>query len=360
MLKRIHRSFDWKLFRNRPRRRNRYRHRLPTEHLESRILLTGGLNPPPDATSGIESTTVDRPAGSTVQDIESTGGKSGPARGSGRVESDSEMENSIGAEHGTEESVEGEDPAIVYGIQNTWTLAQMSNLAYIGASGATVSAEQVSGSLPEKLTAAGWTAVKITSNARTGFHAVLFKNSRSGQQVLAFAGTQFVTAQDWVNNTRQSMGLEAAQYTQAIQMGQQLMQEDAEHSAETIAFTGHSLGGGLASATALVTDIPATTFNAAGIHRNTVEAHGIDLSNADDLIDAYRVYWRFGPIPADPLSALQTGTHVLGLPIPDYFQLFTGNTGRTIVIRLPLLPSVSSLVNPHGMSAVLEAGNWDD
>ena len=111
---------------------------------------------------------------------------------------------------------------------------------------------------------------------------------------------------------------------------------------------------------ALVTDIPATTFNAAGIHKNTVQAYGIQLTDADDLIDAYRVHWRLGPIPADPLSNLQAGVHPLGFPIPGFFQLFTGNTGRTTVIRLPFLPTASSLVNPHGMSAVLEAGNWNN
>jgi hypothetical protein len=36
--------------------------------------------------------------------------------------------------------------------------------------------------------------------------------------------------------------------------------------------TGHSLGGGLASTASVATDIPAVTFNAAGVHANTVAA----------------------------------------------------------------------------------------
>jgi len=358
MLKRIHRSLNWKPLRNQRRRRNR--HRVATEQLESRILLTGNLNQPSGATSEVDSTTAGDAAGETSPEIEPAAGGSAPAGETGQLNLNSDMENSSGSEHCAEKSANGEDPAIIYGIENTWTLAQMSKAAYIGASGEMVTLKQVSSSLPDKLTAAGWTAKQITSNTKTGFHAILFKNSSSGQQVLTFAGSQPLTAKDWQNNTRQGMGLKAAQYTQAIQMAQQLMQSDAENSAATITFTGHSLGGGLASAAALVTDIPATTFNAAGIHKNTVQSHGIDLADADELITAYRVYWRFGPIPADPLSALQAGVHGLGLTIPDYFQLFTGNTGQTTAIRLALLPSTSSLINPHGMGAVLEAGNWDN
>ena len=39
-------------------------------------------------------------------------------------------------------------------------------------------------------------------------------------------------------------------------------------------FVGHSLGGGLASAAAVAADGDATTFNAAGLHKNTIAAGG--------------------------------------------------------------------------------------
>ena len=38
----------------------------------------------------------------------------------------------------------------------------------------------------------------------------------------------------------------------------------------TLTFTGHSLGGSLANANALATGLPATIYNPAGLHDNTV------------------------------------------------------------------------------------------
>lgn len=48
------------------------------------------------------------------------------------------------------------------------------------------------------------------------------------------------------------------------------------HTFECI-FTGHSLGGGLASAASVVANLPAITFNAAGLHRNTLDNAPIDV-----------------------------------------------------------------------------------
>ncbi len=50
---------------------------------------------------------------------------------------------------------------------------------------------------------------------------------------------------------------------------------------------GHSLGGGLASAASLMSGFHAYTFNAAGLHEETVA--GMNLGNAGVLIDAFQV-----------------------------------------------------------------------
>lgn len=72
----------------------------------------------------------------------------------------------------------------------------------------------------------------------TGLRAALFVDG-SGNQVLAYAGTDFTSWADWKANILQGMGLESAQYTNAIELAR---------SYGSITFTGHSLGGGLASA----------------------------------------------------------------------------------------------------------------
>jgi hypothetical protein len=56
-----------------------------------------------------------------------------------------------------------------------------------------------------------------------------------------------------------------------------------------VIITGHSLGGGLASAASLVTGLHAVTFNASGVNERTVARYGVDLSGADSLIRSYYV-----------------------------------------------------------------------
>ncbi|WP_420933670.1 toxin TcdB middle/N-terminal domain-containing protein [Alteromonas sp. A081] len=98
----------------------------------------------------------------------------------------------------------------------------------------------------------------------SGLQSALYVNQDTGHSVLAFAGTN--GASDWIANIRQAFGLESAQYTQAM------VQAQAVHAATNgnVQFVGHSLGGGLASASAIVTGGRATVFNAAGVNSRTV------------------------------------------------------------------------------------------
>ena len=76
------------------------------------------------------------------------------------------------------------------------------------------------------------------------------------------------------------------------------------HRPQKIHLVGHSLGGGLASAAALVHNLRATTFNAAGVHSDTVGRHGGSLNNAKQLINAFRDQ-------GEILSTLQDGSFSL-------------------------------------------------
>ncbi|WP_256795570.1 Mbeg1-like protein [Terrabacter sp. Ter38] len=99
-----------------------------------------------------------------------------------------------------------------------------------------------------------------------GFDAAVYRNDE-GQYVLAFAGTSSLT--DWGTNLQQGVGALSGQHLQAIALAQGLARAVGS---ENIVITGHSLGGGLASTASVATDIPAVTFNAAGVHPNTVLA----------------------------------------------------------------------------------------
>ncbi|ROW49748.1 phospholipase, partial [Cronobacter malonaticus] len=64
---------------------------------------------------------------------------------------------------------------------------------------------------------------------------------------------------DWSNNGAQGLGMESAYYRKAVNLGNILAK-----SGQNIDVAGHSLGGGLASATSMASGKPGWTFNAAG------------------------------------------------------------------------------------------------
>lgn len=82
--------------------------------------------------------------------------------------------------------------------------------------------------------------------------------------VVAFRGST-IQQQDWQNNFAQGMNSESAYYRNAVSIGRALAD-----SGTPVHIVGHSLGGGLASAAQGASGLPASTFNAAGLHPDTV------------------------------------------------------------------------------------------
>lgn len=89
---------------------------------------------------------------------------------------------------------------------------------------------------------------------------------------------------DWKNNGAQGLGLESDYYRRAVSMGEQLAK-----SGQKIDIAGHSLGGGLASATSMASGMAGWTFNASGLNSGTVEKYGGSILGSTDNIQAYRV-----------------------------------------------------------------------
>jgi type VI secretion system secreted protein VgrG len=149
-----------------------------------------------------------------------------------------------------------------------------------------------------------------TFESGTGFYAALYQSEIDGHYVLTFRGTEMTTWQDWVMGNSQNVGLPAPQYAQAMSLARQV------HAVygDNLAITGHSLGGGLASTASLATGVPADTFNAAGVHRNTYLGYGLDPGRADDLIDAYRVEGEILTTAQDWLPLPGAAGNVIGLP----------------------------------------------
>ena len=97
---------------------------------------------------------------------------------------------------------------------------------------------------------------------------------------VVFKGTQ--NGEDWKNNLAQGIDRHSDYYKQAVTIGKNIKESGA-----VVDITGHSLGGGLTGAASQASGMPATTFNAAGLHGNTVERYGGTVHQTD--IQAYRI-----------------------------------------------------------------------
>ncbi|OON69101.1 type VI secretion system tube protein TssD [Hymenobacter sp. CRA2] len=158
----------------------------------------------------------------------------------------------------------------------------------------------------------GWAVERVWDDPDTGFAAALYRSSfeEPNAQVLAFRGTNPTEMGDIKADVLQALGRRTEQYDQAILRAQEVAtaNDGAVDIVEgAMQVTGHSLGGGLASAAAMVANVRAYTFNAAGLHRNTVAAYGItaeDFAAKQHLIE--HVY-----SSQDPLNWVQN--HMGGL-----------------------------------------------
>lgn len=137
----------------------------------------------------------------------------------------------------------------------------------------------------------------LLENPDTGFRAGIYTDGE-GRHVLAFAGSNEL--QDWTGpNFQQGIGWQNEQYDQAIQLAQSADQAFGD----SLVITGHSLGGGLAATASLATGNTAVTFNASGVHDNTIERMGLDpdTARADAADGRIRRY----NVDGDPLTAAQ-------------------------------------------------------
>lgn len=117
----------------------------------------------------------------------------------------------------------------------------------------------------------GSRAPEITNGLSSVAKKALFKGDISGIKNI----------KDWTNNAAQGIGRNSEYYKKAVDIGKTLR--------GNIDISGHSLGGGMASATSMASGKPAWTFNAAGLNAGTVEKYGGKILGSTKSIQAYRV-----------------------------------------------------------------------
>lgn len=198
---------------------------------------------------------------------------------------------------------------------------------------------------PSRTEAGNWTRVSDSDlraagldpgqfeDSGTGFRAGLYTDGE-GHYTLAFAGSN--AGNDWIKtNIPQGLGMQTEQYDQAVALAQQVANSPYGNQGNLV-LTGHSLGGGLAGIASLVTDTPAVTFDASGVHDDTMRQFGLDPGAAKS--DAANGLIRRYNVEGDPLTAAQQDTPGLRNIMPDA-------PGHEITLDSPLPP--------------LEAPKWD-
>ena len=110
----------------------------------------------------------------------------------------------------------------------------------------------------------GWSSIKYDNSPNSGFEVVSFVRTGSTLQtsteiVISFAGTTDIS--DWVHGNTLALGMLPDQLRQAADYYLQIKASAPANA--SISFTGHSLGGGLASLMAVMFGESAFTFDQA-------------------------------------------------------------------------------------------------
>jgi hypothetical protein len=194
----------------------------------------------------------------------------------------------------------------------------------------------------------------LVTDTKTGFDAALYKRISAPLYVLAFRGTESPTTidgvVDWAQNFHQGHGGLADQYRRAAEMAKVVSQNVAElKNGSVLAITGHSLGGGLAATGGISSGRVSTTFNAAGVHQNTILTYAaVPRNKFSNLVRGYH-------LNGEILTTLQQGDwSALGLLMPNALgQQITVPSFDERGVILPI-QSVLEAGDLHRMPSVLQ------
>lgn len=183
---------------------------------------------------------------------------------------------------------------------------------------------------------------------KSGFSAEVYRNTMTGKYALAFRGTLPTSAASWKANFGQGFGFETKQYDRAISLAQKMVMAVGQGN---VTMVGHSLGGGLATAAALVTQTHAVTFNAASVSSATLARFGANATNAKSLIHAYHT-------AGEPLTAIQAMLSVTLAPllrVASLGMLHPIGTAQGTRITLDRTVPIYHPLDNHGMDNVIRS-----
>lgn len=186
----------------------------------------------------------------------------------------------------------------------------------------------------------GWTIIDVAGNPGvntiTSFLARAYKNDATGEIVIAYAGTtseEGMKTLDWTNgNIPGTSGMSLGE--QIVDAAMFYLDVRKANPDAAFSFTGHSLGGGLASLMAVYFDKPAHTFDQAPFERSADSATVVNALK-NQLTDAsYQLPAEFSAyVPGTTnltRESLVSHTYVKGEVLRNlgaYFAAFGGAVG---------------------------------
>lgn len=181
-----------------------------------------------------------------------------------------------------------------------------------------------------------------------GFKAMVYQDYITGdrQYVLTFGGTDDLSFSggiwdgDWNNNLRQAIGWQAPQFMEAMKIANDLAKNPNIPQGHLVV-TGHSLGGGLASAAAVVAGANADTFNASWLSPETLltskdNGTPLRLISINPLVYGYELY-------PGALDRLYTARDTIDAYFVDYDILNRVQQVTGVVLDKLLIAPVGSM-----------------
>ncbi|MEJ0038724.1 MAG: calcium-binding protein [Gammaproteobacteria bacterium] len=197
-----------------------------------------------------------------------------------------------------------------------------------------------------------WDEIAYLPDDASGFSAGAFRNKLTGEVVISFTGTNERKVADFVNaNIPAAGGLYSTQVMKAIEFVSDIR---AQEPAADITFTGHSLGGGLASLMATYFDLPATIFDPAPFKNSASRLNASFVGTRSTVLTYLATYVLYQQTTGRPVDS-KFLAYGAGFVAGDYNLLYSGRaknvngfetTGEVLEGLRDFLPTVVTSLEP--------------
>jgi len=136
-----------------------------------------------------------------------------------------------------------------------------------------------------------YTVVKVYHQA-SGLDAYVLVNENTREAVLVFRGTEINSTCDLIADFKLATNKVSAQLEDAVRIANTFVSNYRGHGYDVL-ITGHSLGGYLANAAALYTNVQAITFDSPRISSSAITTYNLNTGQANNLITTYYVKGEF-------------------------------------------------------------------